>query len=235
MDRATARSLVALGAEDKDQTQFTPEQYNTAIELAEQQFAIDGKALIKEETLTIVAGATAEATEIALPTKWLFGVVVLHKGLRLRPVNRFDLSFQNGADWRTVTGTPVCFYIDEEEEKIGFYPVPQAADAGAFLDVLYAAAPDAISSDGTALLNAKALLQYYVPAVIAWATWKVLSWKVTTNEIVLKRRECILEYQHYTAQAIEVYKNMGDQPIQMKGGRDWQDRIMRAKPNAFDV
>lgn len=230
MDRATARQLVALKAEDKDQTRFTETQYNTAIDLAEEQFALDARAIIRETTLT----SLADTFEIALPTDFMVAVLARHKGLKLRPVTKYGLSWQNGTDWTTMnSGTPVAFYIDDEDEKIGTVPKPSASEAGANLLLNYVAKPATISSDSTVLLSARSFLQYYSPAVVAWAAREVLTYLPMSPEIKAKMDELMGEYERYKDHCISTYNNMADEPIQMRGGRDWQDRSVDRKNDAF--
>lgn len=229
MDRGTARSFVALKAEDPSQTINTPAQYNDAIDLSEEQFAIETKSLMKVTTLTVVSAQNY----IALPSDFMVSILARHKGLKLKPTSRFDLAFQRSSDWGEDNGTPIEFYIDEENERIIFHPKPQAADAGANLELIYAAIPTNITDDATVLMNAKAFLAYYHPGIVAWAAYWVLGYRTQTPEIIAKRRSCIDESTYYKDKAIEIYKNMQDQPVQMKGGRSWQDKTGANKENAF--
>lgn len=231
MDRGSARTFVSLKLEDPNQERFTPTQYNDAIDLGEEQFALDTRAILEEDTLTVVDGEA----EIALPTNFLVATLVRHKGLKLRPITKAELAFQSGVDWTTINGTPRAFYIDEEDEKIGLFPKPQAEDAGAYLVLNFAATPTAISADGTVLLNAKALLAIYHPAIVAYAAYWMLGYLPSTPEIQMKRSSLLAEYSEYRDRAIDTYKNMADEPIQMKGGRDWNEQIIKSRSNAFDV
>lgn len=231
MDRGTARAFVALKMEDPNLSRFTEAQYNSAIALAEQQFALDTRTLQKETTLTVVAAES----EIALPTDFLVATLVRHKGLMLRPVRKSDLAFQAGVDWTTITGTPKSYYIDEEDEKIGLFPKPTSEDAGAYLTLNYAAFPVTISADGTSLLNAKAILANYHQAVVSYATFLMLGYQPASQEVLAKRNDCLGEYTMYRDRAIDTYANMADEPIQMKGGRDWNSQIIKSKGNAFNV
>lgn len=235
MDRGTARSLVALKAEDPQQTQFTTEQYNQAIELAEQQFAIDAKAIIREATITVVANQASYGTADGLPSDILMCVLVKHKGLKLRPTDKWSMSFQSATDWTVLTGTPKAYIFDDENQKLLLINIPQAEDAGANLSLLYIALPAAIANDNTVLLSARSMLQAYTPAIVNWAAREVLSYKPMTQETIIKQNAFLKEYMLYRDQCIEVYNNMVDQPIQMKGGRNWQDiNALRGKSNAFD-
>lgn len=231
MDRGTCRTYVSLKVEDPNLERFSTTQYNNAIALAEQQFGLDTRVLVKETTLTCVVAET----EIALPTDFLTSVLVRHKGIKLDPTSKADLAFQAGTDWTTITGTPRMYYIDEEDEKVGLFPQPLAADAGANVTLNYAAVPAEISSDGTVLLNAKALLAQYHPAVVAYAAFWMLGYLPTTPEVRTKRGDCLTEYTIYRDRALDTYKNMADAPPRMSGGREWQGQIIKSQGNAFDT
>lgn len=230
MDRGTARTFVSLKIEDVNLERFTEAQYNSALDLAEEQFALDTRCLQKETTLT----AVADQAYIDLPTDFMVCVLVRHKGLKLQPVNRWKLSFQNGEDWTDDVGTPTGYYIDDENERIYFYPIPQTGDAGAYVTLDYIATPTAISDDATVLLNARALLAIYHPAVVAYAAWQMLSYGPMDQSTLIKRSELMKEYEIYRDRAIDTYNNMADEPIQMKGGRNWQDRAISNDDNAFN-
>lgn len=230
MDYSTARSLVASKVEDPNLSRFTTDQYSKAIDLAEEQFAIDARAILKGTTLTSVSGTAA----ITLPTDFLCVALVRHKGLKLRPVTRYEMSFQGGDDWTTKTGTPVAFYIDEEDETLVLVPIPQDADAGANVTLDYVAVPANISSDTQLLLNEKTILQYYAPAIVAWAARELLSYVTMTPDVMAKRAELLKEYNLYREHAIVTYQNMADEPLRMSGGRDWQDVVVKPQGNAFD-
>jgi len=219
MDRGTARNLVQLKAEDKDGTQNTPEEYNEAIDLAEEQFAIETRALFDSATLTVVA----DQAFVALPTNFLVGILVRHKGLKLRPTNEYDLSFQTGDDWRALKGTPTAFWINEKEERIELVPRPQTTDAGDNLDLRFAAVPTALTGDSSILLDARAFMAYYHPGIVSWAAWGVLGYQTMSPEVGAKRATLIDEGKCYKEKAIEVYKNLANKPPQMKGGRNWTD------------
>ena len=229
MDRSTAKSYTSLKSEDPDRTRFTDAQYNNALDLSQAQFAIDARAIIKETTLTLTAGTGY----VALPTDFLVCSLVRHKGLKLKPTTRYELSFQSGEDWEALAnGTPTAYFIDEENERIYVVPAPDSGNAGAVLEMLYIAVPAAMSADTDTLLSSKTILQYYAPAIVAWAARELLSYVPLTQDVLVKRADLLAEYQRYVNQAISTYKNMADEPLRMTGGRNWQD-TSGSTTNAF--
>lgn len=230
MDRQTARNYVALKVEDPQQTKFSATTYNNAIELAQEQFCIDAKAILQESTLT----AVADQSYIALPTDFLVCVLVRHRGLKLGPTNRYALSFQSGTDWTTLpSGTPSSFYIDEQNSRLVMVPAPTSAEAGAVVTINYVAIPTALSADSSTLLAGNTILSYYAPAVVNWAASEVLTYAPLDQSKIIKRSLCLKDYERYVDQCIMVYKNMADEPLQMRGGRTWQDQKQGNVPSAF--
>ena len=230
MDRITAKGYVSLKIDDPDRTRFSDATYNNALDLSQQQFAIDARSIIKETTLTAV---TAQQ-EYALPSDFLVSVLVRHKGLQLTPTTKLGLSFQSGQDWTALAnGTPVMAYIDEQDNKLGVVPAPDAGAAGANIVLNYVAIPSTLTSDTQVLLNADTILQYYAPAVVAWAAREMLTYVPQTPEILVKRTELMKDYERYKNQAISTYNNMIDESFRMKGGQHWQTQNTKSKSNAF--
>ncbi len=176
MDRATCRNYVALKVEDPQQTKFTAATYNNAIELAQEQFCIDAKVIVKETTLTSVANTT----NIALPVDFLVAILVRHQGIKLAPATRYELSFQSGTDWTTLPpGTPNVYYIDQQADALALVPQPDSGHAVANVLLDYVAIPAALTADtgaGGNLLLGDTILAYYTPAIINWAASEVLTY-----------------------------------------------------------
>lgn len=233
LDRVTARNLIALKIEDPQQTKFTAAQYNTAIELGQEQFCLDTKSVVKQTTLTEVTGVT----NVALPTDFIDVVLVRHIGIKLAPTTRYDLSFQSGQDWTTLpNGVPTMYYIDQQADAIGLVPAPDSGNAGANLTLTYIAIPPVLTADtgtGGWLLNNDFILQYYSPAIVNWAASEMITYAPITAELAQKREIFLKDYERYMNQAISIYNNMADQPIQMRGGKMWQDQTLFGVPNAF--
>jgi len=231
MDRTTARSYIASKVEDPDQTRFTLAQYNNAVDLAQQEFSIDARAIIQTNTSTVLVAGTAE---YSLPSDFLVAIMFRHNGIKLAPTTKYELSFQSGQDWSTIpNGTPVCVYTREENTAFGLVPAPDANAATYTLSIDYIAIPAALSSDSSTLLNGLTILQYYAPAVINWAAQELLTYVPQTAEIQMKRAALLKDYERYRDQAISTYKNMVDEPLKMSGGQIWQDNTLRKKYSAF--
>lgn len=234
MDRTTARGLVSLKVEDPQQTQFSAAQYNSAIDIAQGQFAIDAKAIVKETTLTAAAGTGVGTTSIVLPTDFLVCILVRHKGLKLAPSTPYDLSFQSGQDFTQLpNGIPTMYYIDRQNDALILVPGTDTGNAGAVVTLDYVAVPTALTTDASTLLNGDTILSYYAMAVVNWAAAEVLTYLPMDQPKLAKRSLLLQDYQRYTDQAIMVYNNMSDQPLQMRGGRHWQDQKIYGVPNAF--
>lgn len=232
MDRTTARSLVASKVEDPDQTRFSSTQYNNAIDMANQQICIDGRALIESTAVTLVAGQST----YSLPSDFLVMIMVRCAGLKLAPTTKYELSFQSGQDWTQLpNGTPTMTYMDEQNGKFGLVPAPDstavAATNACTLD--YIGIPAALSSDSSALLGNVTILQYYAHAVVAWAAAEVLTYAPITPEISIKRDLLLKDYERYKNQLITTYLNMVNEPLRMSGGQNWQDQHIVQSSNAF--
>lgn len=236
MDRATCRGYVSLKCEDPQQNRFSIASYNNAIDLAQQQFCIDARAIVKETTLTTTSVVTGPST-VSLPTDFLVAVIVRFQGLKLAPITRLELSFQNGQDWTTLpAGIPQGYDIDSQNQNIELIPGVDAGDAGNNLILDYIAMPPALSADtgnGGNLMNGLTILQYYTPAIINWAAREMLTYVPQTPEIMQKRAEFLKEYERYKSQCIETYANMADEPIRMGGGQHWQDNVIRPRSDPF--
>lgn len=232
--RATARGLVALKVEDPQQTVFTAAQYNTALDIAQGQFAIDAKAIVKEVILTAPAGTGTGTVAISLPTDFLVTVLVRHMGIKLAPTTPYDLSFQSGQDYNTLpNGIPTMYLIDRQNDDLVLIPGTDAGNAGAVVTLDYVSVPAAMTSDASLLLNGDVILNYYAMAIVNWAAAECLTYLPMDAPKMAKRGALLADYTRYTDQAIMVYNNMSDQPIQMRGGRHWQDQTLYGVPNAF--
>lgn len=234
MDRTTARGLVALKIEDPNQTVLTAAQYNTALDAAQGQFALDAKAIIKTATLTSTAGTGVGTTSIALPTDFLVAVLVRHLGIKLAPTRPYDLAFQSGQDFTQLpNGVPTMYYIDAQNSNLVLVTGVDAGNAGANETLDYVAVPAAMTADSDILLNGLTILNYYAMAVVNWAAAECLTYLPLDAAKIAKRDILLKDYERYYNQAVSVYNNMADQPIQMRGGRHWQDVQLYGVPNAF--
>ncbi len=70
-------------------------------------------------------------------------------------------------------------------------------------------------------------------SVVNWAASECLTYLPMDQPRMAKRQMLLKDYERYVSQAIMVYNNMSDQPIQMRGGKHWQDQTLYGVPNAF--
>ncbi len=173
-------------------------------------------------------------TSIALPTDFLVCVLVRHQGIKLAPATPYDISFQSGTDYNTLpAGTPTTYIVDRQNDALLLVPGTDAGHAGANVLLDYVAVPVAMTSDADVLLGGDTILNYYAMAVVNWAASECLTYLPLDQPKMAKRELCMKDYERYVNQAIMVYNNMSDQPIQMRGGRHWQDQTLYGVPNAF--
>lgn len=221
MIRSTIRSYASLFAGDVNQSRFTPTQYNDAINLGQQQFALESLALFKDNTITVVDGTAT----YDLPTDFMLEKEVTHKGLKLDPISRATIQFYaRTTDWTTITGTPKYFLIDPEEarKQIRLYPSPLADDAGANLVLTYYPLPADLSSDSATPLNSSVLLVQFHIGIAAYAAWLVLGYEKATPEIVSKRADLYKQYQDKVTEARDKFGNTASEPLRLRGGRIWR-------------
>lgn len=224
MNRGALRTQVAAFLGDKDQTRFTETEYNTALERAQSQFAMDTRSLWKDATVSTASGTAEYALSSFTPTAtdfmWEDGLT--YDGYEIKPISRHELNRSNpGRDWSADAGTPTHFIIDPEEanKSITLYPIPQAAKT---VSMRYYPLPAEMSSDSSVPLNSSALMAQFHLALAAFAAWLLLLGETATGEITAKRRELLAIYNDGTDKATSTFKNTASQSIKMKGGRIWR-------------
>ena len=222
MNRGTLRTLTAAFCVDPNQTRFTATQYNDALDLAAQQFAMDSKALFKDaSTITVVDGTSA----YSLPTDFMYELKVTHKLLKLEPISRETLEYYiRSEDWTAKTGTPRYFIIDPEEarKQIKLYPIPTANDAGANLILTYYPLPAAMTADSDTPLNSSALMAQFHTALACYAAWLLLNYETADPGISVKRTELLNQYNDKVTEARDTFGNTKSEPIRLRGGRFWR-------------
>lgn len=222
MNRGTLRTLASSFCVDPNQTLFTAAQYNTALDLANQQFAMDSKALYKDaSTITVVDGTSA----YDLPTDFMYEKKVTHKLIKLDPISRETLEFYiRSEDWTAKTGTPMYFVIDPEEarKQIKLFPIPQGGDAGANLILTYYPFPAAMTADSDTPLNSSSLMVQFHIALACYAAWLLLNYKASSPDISEKRRKLLDQYNDKVTEATDTFGNTKSEPLRLKGGRFWR-------------
>jgi hypothetical protein len=148
-----------------------------------------------------------------------------HRGIRLRRVSKFDLDTLFKSDWSDDTGTPEAYFVDLDpnNKKYRLYPIPQAADAGAYLSVEYIKIPPALTNDTDVPLDSHTLLGPYHMALAYWSAAELL--KQNPNEARIAKINLFeREYQKLVTHCEETFKAMGEsQPMRMRGGRYFKE------------
>jgi len=232
MDRSTARTLVSRRVEDPNLTRWTPAEYNSAIQRANEQFALESKVLKIQTTLT----STANQAFIDISSlTTLFAVrLVRHKGIKLAPTSEETKAKFSNQDFTDDKGTPLSFWIDNDRDRLYLYPIPESGDAGENVTLDYFAIP-AASTDSQNLLNQEAFQQVYTPGIVAYSAWELLGNETPTPAVTQKRADCFSEYQMHVNKAIDFGQNIEQEPIAMTGGRDWASPGAVREGNAFDT
>jgi hypothetical protein len=137
---------------------------------------------------------------------------VAHKGLKIESVSAYELDLLYKSDWSVTRGTPTRYYIDLDpnNKKIHFFPIPQAADAGANMTMEYLKIPPALSADGSIPLDGHTLLTPYHDAIAYWAAASLLNILPDQSALVM-----ISQYENkyikYVDACIENFDSMGRQ------------------------
>lgn len=204
MNRSAIRTLAASFAQDPNQTRYTSTRYNDAIERAQDQFAMDSRALFEDTSWTSVSGVATES----LPDDFMYEDFVTYAGLKLIPISRARiLDVSRSSDWTADTGTPTHFIIDPEEasKTLRLYPIP-IADGDAIV-MRYYPKPAAMSADTDTPLNSSALMTQFHMGLAAFAAWILLLSEQSTPQIVDKRNELLKVYNDAVTKAVDTFKN----------------------------
>lgn len=216
MNLGTIRTRCANWCGDPDQTRFAG-KYNDAINRAQEQFALDTKALWKDTTWVVASGTST----YALPADFMFEAAVRFNNSRLDPTSRRSLDEETAADWLSRTGSPSRFMIDPEEANkvVRLYPVPQSADAGLTLSMRYYPLPASVAADADVPLNSSALMAQFHLALAAYAGWIILLDETVTPELQAKRRELLQIYNDAVTKATDTFKNTASESWHLRGSR----------------
>lgn len=220
MTKSQLRTQTALFAEDPSQTRFV-NQYTDAMDRAQEQFAMDSKALFKNASdITIVSGTSA----YDLPTDFMWEKKVTCDGLKLLPISREDLEFyKRDDDWTEDEGTPQHYIIDPEEarKQIKIYPIPGDNDADKIVVLTYYPFPAAMDDDADVPLNASTLMVQFHMGIAAYAAWLLLGSTTATAETQVKLNFLWKIYQDAVSNAIQTFKNTQSAGLRVRGGRYW--------------
>jgi len=195
--------------------------YTQALNLAQQQFAMDSKCLFKDMTpQTIVAGQA----NYPLPTDFMWEKLVLANGLPLPPISRMELARQNtGTRWDLITGAPRAYNIDPDtaRQNILLFPIPTTNEAGQDLQMTYFALPADMVNPSDNPLNGTALLVPYHLGICAWAAWFLLEGETSSESITSDQKGLLDLYNDYVSQASDQFKNTVSEPLRMRGVRNY--------------
>lgn len=215
MNRAALRTQTAKFCGDPNNTRFTPTEVNTALDRAQEQFAMDARCLWKEASSTIVSGTAA----YSLPSDFMWEDWVLFDGKEIDPISRHTIQHSNpDQDWTLEEGTPRKYIIDPETARgtITLYPKPQDADAGKTLSLRYFALPASMDDDADSPFNSSALLVQFHIGVAAYAAWLLLQDMESDDKIEVKKRNMMAIYQDHVSKAVDTFKNTASEPIRMR-------------------
>lgn len=220
MNLSSLTSLCQKFALDAGGTRFAG-QYTDALNLANQQFAYDSKALWKDHTTYTVVDGTAAYD---LPSDFWLEKRITHKGLKLDPISRatLDEEYQGtGTDWTAESGTPTHYIIDPEQgrKKLTLFPKPTGGDTGANLILTYYPVPTDMAVDADIPLNSSSLMVQFHIALAAWAAWLLLSGEEATPAKEKQRDRMKELYDNKVSEAVDYFKNTASEPLRMKGGR----------------
>ena len=213
---STMRNQVSQFTSDPDQTRYTATQYLNAINRAQEQMALDTRALFKDKSWSHVAGDVDED----LPSDFLWEDLVTYGAVELTPTSRHELNRKMGEDWSDdEADLPTHYIIDPEQavKEIVLWPEPQTAKT---LIMRYYAFPAALSADSDTPLNSSALMVQFHMGICAFAAWLILlSETEVTPFIIAKRQELLALYNDACAKADQTFKNTASAPLKIRGTR----------------
>lgn len=220
MNLTTLTQVAATFAQDPQQTRYSG-LFTQALNLAQQQFALDSKALWKDWPATTITSGTAN---YSLPSDFMFEKLVALNGLKLKPISRLELELiKDGDRWDDDTGTPTHYIIDPEEarKQILLYPIPTSNDTGKDLVVTYHPLPADMANGGDTPLNSYALLAQFHIGLAAWAAWYLLQGEPASAALMAKKKELLQIYNDSVSLAMDTFKNTFGETMRMRGNRSY--------------
>jgi hypothetical protein len=218
MNLSALRDQTAKFCADIDMSRYGVAAYLTAINRAQEQFAMETRSLWEDEPYTSSDGVAS----YTLPTDFMFEESVYFNGKPLDPVTRRDLAILSpDNDWTITTGTPTKYLIDPEEatKQLLLYPIPTSADASKTISLRYFPLPAALADDTDTPLNSSLLLAQFHIGIAAYASWLLLAGETSTPEIQAKRRDLLQIYTQSTDKAVELFGNTVSAGWRMRGTR----------------
>lgn len=207
----TLQQLCADFVGDTNQTRFV-DKYVSTINRAQEQFAMDTRALWKDKTWTHAANDADED----LPSDFMFEDWVTYGNVKLTPISRHRMFSLFGDDWTDDTAAlPTHFLIDPEQavKEIVLYPIPSEAKT---LFMRYFPLPAEVSAGSDVVLNSSSLMAQFHMSIAALAAWLLLTFEESTPAIADKRRELMKIYSDGCAKAVDTFKNTASQPLRLR-------------------
>lgn len=237
MNLQTLTTFAAQFAMDPNQTRYTSALYNNALNEAQNQFALDTRALYKDALYSSVANQA----QYALPADFMFEKKVTFNGLRVDPITQADLEIKyRASSWSEVIGTPLYYNIDPAAasgqlggntipagtayQSLTLIPIPQGADAlyGNNIVLTYYPLPAAMANPADNPMNGAAFMAQYHIAISQYAAFLLLQSEAASQEMLAKRAELLKLYNENATKCMDRYgdtKAAG--PLRMRGGRNW--------------
>ena len=216
MNRGVLKQLMAGFAEDPAQSRYSG-LYDAALDRAQEQFALDTRALWKDAPSYSV---TADDADYDLPSDFMWEKRITLDGKELKPITKARLDENSSGDWTEDTGDPTFFLINPEEasKSIRLYPIPQRSQT---MVLTYFPLPASSTTDSDVPLNSSALLAQFHIALAAYGAWLLMMNDSATAEKAAKKAELLGLYSGKVTEAIDLFKNTASAPIRMGGGRYW--------------
>ena len=220
MNRGQLNTQASLFAGDPTKSRYTG-LYDNAANQAQDQFAMDCRALWKDATDTTVDGTAT----YDLPTDFMYEDYVILDGKPLGPITRNRLhELSPGDDWTEDEGRPTHYTIDPEEaqKKIRLYPTPQAGDADKTISIRYFPKPAAMTADSDEPLNSSDLMVQFHLGLAAFQAWLLLMTEtMPSQEQNLKKQELLTVYNDAVAKAQDTFKNTVSAPMRVRPRKSW--------------
>lgn len=208
---STITQLAADFVNDTNQTRFSG-KYTDAVNRAQEQFAMDSRALLKNQGYTTTAGTAS----YALPTDFILESSVIYDGLPILPISRHTLAtLYPGTDYSLLTGTPTLFMIEPGDEYLSIILIPSPQDVKGFT-MRYYPLPAAVSAGTDVILNSSTLMAQFHLGIAAFTGWLLLTYETSTPEILLKRNELLRIYNDSVNKAIEMFGNSKSESLRMR-------------------
>lgn len=218
------RDQTARFCGDPGRTRYSDTEYLTALNRAQEQFAMETRSLWKDTTWTSLANDATYAFSAASPTAsdFMFEDSIYFDGIKLEPVTRHDLAIlAPKTDWTLTTGTPTRVIVDPEEAIKGIllYPIPTSNDAGKTIAMRYFPLPTALAGDTDVPLNSSALMAQFHIGLCAYAAWLILLTEEVTQANSKKRDDLLAIYNDAATKSTDLFKNTVSATPRMRGTR----------------